>query len=149
MLHLEVVIVIVSAWTELDLFYFNYNLLLFRLMRSFLLFVKKLSKINNLANRRDCLRRHFNQIQVPLSCQIKRLLRRHQSQVVVLIVNDPDLFCANTVVYSDLRSARITTPSIPARKTCVNRSTSVFDYFVKAPIALISKRPLLLFVLKL
>src|SRR5665647_1169723 len=71
--HLDVVVALVSAWTELDLFDLDNRLLCFRFRRFLLLLVLELAVIHQTTDRRNRRGRNFNQVNIQLTRHTQRL----------------------------------------------------------------------------
>src|SRR6202034_2949850 len=76
-------------------------LLLARSALALVLLVQELAIILNAADRRHCIRRNLNQIQRPLAGHLQGIERRHDAELLAILVNDADLAGANSFVSAD------------------------------------------------
>ena len=124
MLHAIAVVVIVGARAELNFFDRDDNLFLLRLVRLLLLFLLKLSEVNDFANGRIGIWRHFNQIHSFVTRGANRLARIHHPKLFPVIANHAHLGHADPFVNSSYRrSPKIRTTA--TAKTCSYCSTSL------------------------
>ena len=116
MLHSILVIVVVGARAKLDLFHLNSDLFLFRVVRPFLLFVKKLAVIDQLTNRRLRFRRDLNQVDAAISRFLDRIARIHYPQQFPVFGHDTHRRNPYTFVGAVQRFT-LSWPKIPSTKS--------------------------------
>src|SRR5438477_12267508 len=97
-LLLELVIVLIDARPELDLFDLDHLLVLLGLPSALLLLVLILAEVHDPADGRDRRRRDLHQIQALGPRERKRLRRRHDAQLRARVVNDSNLAHPNPFV---------------------------------------------------
>src|SRR5262249_6751962 len=117
---LEGVIVVVSAGAELDLLDGDKGLLSFGLFLLLLLLVLPFAEIDNAANRRFSLRRHFDQIKSLAAGDIERLERRHDAELCAVVVNHANLGHADALVNAPGRAAVAPITKIPSSLKATN-----------------------------
>ena len=90
MLHSIVVIVIVRAGPELDLFDLHGDLLLIGLVGTLFLLVQEFAVIDYLAHRRLAVRRDLDEVEAASSGFLDRVARVHDAQRLAIVGHDPD-----------------------------------------------------------
>lgn len=113
---LELIIVLVGAWAELNFLDGNKSLLLLRLFLLLFLLILPFAEVDNSANRRLSLRRNLDEIQTLTASNLYRLLRRHYSELRALVVDDANLTHSNTLVHADGRNAISPVPKASSLK---------------------------------
>src|SRR5262249_51533395 len=73
-------------------------LMFLRLVLFLVKLVEVLAVIHNPANRRLRCRRYLHQVQAPLLSDFQRLLRCQNSELFVLVVDDTNFLCPNSMV---------------------------------------------------
>ena len=96
---LEVVVVLIRVGSKLHFLYGDVLLMLFRFVKFLVQLVKVFAVVHDPANRRLCSGRYLNQVQATLLSDLYRLLWRHDSELLVLIVNDSDLSRPDALVH--------------------------------------------------
>jgi len=86
--HAIVVIVIVRPRPKLDLLDLYGDLFLFRFVGTLLLFVKKLTVINEFANGRLSVRSDLDEVDAPISRFLDRIARVHHTQGFAVLSNN-------------------------------------------------------------
>src|SRR5262245_917019 len=133
-LHTIAVIVHVGAWAKLNFLDSDDNLLLLSLVCFLLLFVLKLSVIDDLANGRVGIWRDFNQIHSLLTRGANRFARVHDPKLLSLIANHAHLGHADPFVNSsNRRPPEIRTAT--AAKTCSYAAPPRFWSKVSSPMS--------------
>jgi hypothetical protein len=95
------VIVVVNVDAELDLFYGDGLLVLFRFALFFLLLVEKFPIVHDAADRRLRGGGNFDQIQILTAGQLQRFVGRQDADLSTFIVDYADFAGSNAVVNSD------------------------------------------------
>src|SRR5262249_38633808 len=99
-LLLELVVVLVDLGPELDLLDLDHLLVLSRLARALLLLVLVLAEIHDSANRRHGGGRDFDEVEAFLLRNGQRLGRRHDAQLLAVVVDDANFAHANPFVHA-------------------------------------------------
>jgi hypothetical protein len=84
---LEIVIVLIGIGSKLHFLDRDVSLMLLGFVKLLIELVKVFAVIHDSANRRICSRRNLDQIQTPLFSDLERCLRRHDTELLVLVVN--------------------------------------------------------------
>src|SRR5262245_41082705 len=84
---LEIVIMLIGIGPKLHFLYRNVSLVLLGFVKLLIKLVKVFTVIHDSANRRICSRRNLDQIQTPLFSDLECRLRRHDTELLVLIIN--------------------------------------------------------------
>src|SRR5215510_1578283 len=138
-LHTIAVVVHVGAWAKLNFLDGDDDLLLLSLVCFLLLFVLKLSVIDDLANGRVGIWRDFNQIHSLLTRGANRFARVHHPKLLSLIANHAHLGHADPFVNSsNRRSPKIRTAT--AAKTCSYAAPPRFQSKVASPMSKVACR---------
>lgn len=103
LVFLRLVVVLVYRHGELDLFDDNDLLLLARCALALVFLVEKLAVILDLADWRDCVGRDFYEIERAFPSHFKGVERRHDSELLPILVNHADFACADAFVGADER----------------------------------------------
>jgi len=96
---LELVIVIIRVRPELHFLDRNVLLVLLGFVKFLVQLVEVLSIVHDPANRGSCSRRHLYQVQASLFGHLYGLLRRHDSELVVVVVYDANLPSPDAMVH--------------------------------------------------
>ncbi len=94
----ELVIVLIRIGSKLHFLDGYVFLMLLRFVKFLVQLVKVFAIIHDSANRRSCSRRYLYQIQAPLFGDLQRLLRRHDSELLVLVIDDAYLSSPDSLV---------------------------------------------------
>jgi hypothetical protein len=108
----EFVIVLIGVWSELHFLDSDVLLMLLRFMKLLVHLVEVLSVVHDSANRRSCSWRYLYQIQATLFRDFKRLLRRHDSELFVLIPDHPDFSSSDSLVHPNVSVDGLDLPEI-------------------------------------
>src|SRR5713226_3367437 len=121
---LELVVVLVGARPE---FYFldgNESLFSPGLFLLLFLFVLKFTEVNDATNGRLSLRRDFDKVEPLAARDFDRLLRRHDAELVPVVINHADLTNSYPFVHSDRRPAVTPVPESSSRLKAANTVSS-------------------------
>jgi len=97
-IFLEFIIVLIRIGSKLHFLNRNIFLVFLRLMKLLVHLVEVLSVIHDSANGRRRRRRYLYQVQAPFFSDFKRRLRRHNSELLVLVVNDAHFASPDSLV---------------------------------------------------
>src|SRR5215208_3689751 len=97
----EQIIMFIRAGAELYLFDCYESLFSLSLFLLLLLLVLPFAEVDYSTNRRLSLRRNFYQIKPLAACEFERLLRRHDSYLSAVFVNNANLAHSNALVYAN------------------------------------------------
>lgn len=97
-LNLDIEVMSVRFWAELDLFDLDRLLLLLGLVRPLLLIVLELAIVHDLADRRICVGRNLYQIEAGIICHDHRTFRCHNTDILAVSANKPDFRCPDPFV---------------------------------------------------
>src|SRR5256714_452394 len=117
-LHLEVVVVLVGAWSELDLLDDDDHLLLLRLARLLLLLVGELAEVDDAADGRVCRRRDLDQVKPLAARELHGLARVHDAELLAVLRYHAHLRHAYPVVYARGGRAPVVRASASASESC-------------------------------
>ena len=95
----KLVIVLIRIGSKLHFLDGNIFLMLLCLVKFLVELVEILSVIHDSANRWGCSGRYLYQVQAPLLSDPQRLLRRHDSELLVLVANDPNFSGPDSLVH--------------------------------------------------
>lgn len=96
---LEFVIVLIRIGSKLHFLDRNVFLVLFGFVKFLVQLVEVFSVIHDPANRRGCSGRYLDQVQAPLFSNFQRLLRWHDSELCVLVIDDSNLSSPDSLVH--------------------------------------------------
>jgi len=97
-IFLEFVIVLIRIGSKLHFLNSNVLLVFLRLVKLLILLVEILTVIHYLANRRSCSRRYLYQVQASLFSDLYSLLRRHDSELFILIAYNSNFASSDSLV---------------------------------------------------
>jgi hypothetical protein len=118
-LELCLIVVLIGLGTEFYFFDLDYSLLFLRFLFTFLLLIRELTIVHDFAYRRICLLGNLNQVKTFFPCDFKGLMSWKNSQLITLIIYNPDLRNSNTLV-----SAGTVIPAIRAPTISIKRYSS-------------------------
>jgi hypothetical protein len=95
----EIVVVVIRVGSKLHFLDRDVLLVLLRFVKFLVQLVKVLPVVHDPANRRLCSRRYLYQIQAPLFRDLQRLLRRHNAELFILVVDDSNLSRPDALVH--------------------------------------------------
>jgi hypothetical protein len=96
---LEIVIMLIGIGPKLHFLYRDVFLVLLRFVKFLIELVKVFAVIHNSANRWICSRRNLDQVQTPLFSDLQRCLRRHDTELLILIVDYAYLASSDSLVH--------------------------------------------------
>jgi hypothetical protein len=91
--------VLVRIWPKLHFLDGDVSLVLLRFVLFLVELVQVLPVIHDPANRRACSGSDFHQIQTPLYRDRQRLLRSHDSELLILVVDDSNFSRSDSLVH--------------------------------------------------
>ena len=104
--HLHVVIMGIDVGPQLDLFHVDRLLPLAGDIGLFLIFVFELAEIDDFADRRRGVRRHFNQVEVYAVCSFEGVCGSNDADLLAILIDQPNLGTVDVCIYPRSRAFR-------------------------------------------
>src|SRR5258707_310165 len=106
---------VVSTWSQTNLFESNGLLILTSLVFFFRLLILEPSIVHELTDRWISIRRYLNKVKIPLTGYLKCAWGGHYSDHVAVLIDHANFTCSNTLVHSRFTRA-VVSPKIPINR---------------------------------